>query len=57
MRTDDPMSEADFQRILNSFPEEDQEESRSGPMIGASLCFISAAIMFAIIFVVMWWRA
>lgn len=57
MTRDEKITEADFQRILNSFPDEDQEESRTGPRIGASFCCISAGIVLGILCVVMWWHA
>jgi hypothetical protein len=55
MRTDEPMSDAEFQRILNAFPEEDHEPGEStGPTIGVGLCLISAGIVFVVIGVILW---
>jgi hypothetical protein len=57
MKQDKEITDEEFQRILNSFPEEDQEEEAkdyAGMAIAVSLCTISVCIVVAILLVI--WR-
>jgi hypothetical protein len=55
MKQDKDITDDEFQRTLNSFPEEDQEPAEStSPTIGVGLCLISAGIVFMVIGVILW---
>lgn len=59
MKQDKEITDEEFQRILNAFPEEDQEPENAGNIIGVSLCAVSICIVLAVLFVTwrLWWQA